>query len=192
MDILSQSGTLLSTVIIASSVAGILSLLLFVRIRKTLSIKDYLSLKSVTWKAVAFWMVVTVLFVVGSDGLSRLIGHTIVPDFWVNQLRISSSVLLLYLGVIFIGPVFEELLFRGFMFTGLSASGLGVPGAVFITALIWAVIHFYYDLYGIATIFVLGIMLGIARALTGSLYLTTVMHASINAIAMVQASLHLD
>ena len=41
----------------------------------------------------------------------------------------------------------------------------------------------------LASVFVLGIVLGLARAVTGSLYLTTAMHAVTNLIATVEIHL---
>ncbi|MCH9052700.1 MAG: CPBP family intramembrane metalloprotease, partial [Proteobacteria bacterium] len=45
------------------------------------------------------------------------------------------------------------------------------------------------DAYGLATVFVLGILFGLARAVTGSLYLTTAMHMATNLIATIEIHL---
>jgi membrane protease YdiL (CAAX protease family) len=52
--------------------------------------------------------------------------------------------------------------------------------------LIWAAVHHQYDLYGIATIFVIGLLLGTARMKTDSVYPGIVMHALMNLIATIQ------
>ena len=117
------------------------------------------------------------------------LGRPIVPEIMVELYRTSHFVALPWFAVIIAGPIFEEVFFRGFMFRGIEASGLGNGGAIFITAFTWAAIHTQYDGYLLATIFVLGILLGLARAVTGSLYLTTAMHAATNAIATIEIHL---
>jgi len=57
---------------------------------------------------------------------------------------------------------------------------------VALSALAWALIHFQYDLYGVATIFVSGLLLGCARLQTGSIYATMFMHGLMNLIATIE------
>ena len=52
-----------------------------------------------------------------------------------------TKIAIFYLGVVFLGPIFEEFLFRGFLFKGLENSFLGGHGAVFISAILFAIIH---------------------------------------------------
>jgi membrane protease YdiL (CAAX protease family) len=46
-----------------------------------------------------------------------------------------------------------------------------------------------YDLYGMATIFVLGIVYGLARASSGSLVVPLILHAVTNIVATAEAAL---
>ena len=73
-------------------------------------------------------------------------------------------------------PLSEELFFRGFLIKGLSASTLRWYGAVIISSVMWAAIHIQYDLYGIATVLVLGFILGTASIKSGSIILTMLLH----------------
>ncbi len=163
--------------------------LLFVKLKATLSAKEYLCLVPVSARTALIWFAFLALVLIGSDLLSYSLGRPIVPEIMVELYRTSHFVALAWFAVVIAGPIFEEVLFRGFMFRGIQASALGNGGAVLITAFTWAAMHTQYDAYGLATVFVLGILLGWARAVTGSLYLTTAMHVATNLIATIEIHL---
>jgi membrane protease YdiL (CAAX protease family) len=101
---------------------------------------------------------------------------------------------LLWLAIVVAAPVAEEFIFRGFLFTGLR--GLGLSGwrnlaAVVATAGVWAGIHFQYDAFGVASVFLGGLLLGYARLRTGSLWLCIVLHAIMNLVATVEVEVML-
>ena len=79
-------------------------------------------------------------------------------------------------------------MFRGFLHQGLAGSFLKPAGAVITTALRWALIHIQYDLYGIVTIGLAGLLLGTARVQTGSLFCPILLHALMNLVATTQAA----
>jgi uncharacterized protein len=95
---------------------------------------------------------------------------------------------LLWVAVVVCAPWGEEVFFRGFLFKGWLHSVLGGWGTVLLTSLIWAVIHLQYDLYGITTIFVGGLLLGYARLKSGSIYPPILMHTLMNVLAMTQTA----
>ncbi len=163
--------------------------LLLIKLKATLSVEEYLCLVPVGARTALIWFAFLALVLIGSDLLTYSLGRPIVPEVMVELYRTSHFVALPWFAVIIAGPIFEEVFFRGFMFRGIEASGLGNGGAILITAFTWAAIHTQYDGYLLATIFVLGILLGLARAVTGSLYLTTAMHAATNAIATIEIHL---
>lgn len=151
----------------------------------------YLALRPVPPVRLAGWLGITVVFMVLSDGLTLLLGRPIVPEIMVKAYETAVLPPLFWLAVVVAAPLFEEVLFRGFLLEGLGRSVLGPAGAVLITALVWAVIHLQYGAYEIATIFVLGILFGVARFRSGSLVTTLAMHSFFNLIATVQVVLHL-
>ena len=77
----------------------------------------------------------------------------------------------------------------GFLFKGLSHSFLGAAGAIALTSGLWALIHIQYDAYAVATIFCVGLLLGTSRAMTGSVIVPLILHATVNVIATVEAAL---
>ncbi len=163
--------------------------LLLIKYKATLSVEEYLCLVPVGARTALIWFAFLALVLIGSDLLTYSLGRPIVPEIMVELYRTSHVVALSWFAMIFAAPIFEEVFFRGFMFRGIQASGLGNPGAIGITAFTWAAMHTQYDAYGLATIFVLGILFGLARAVTGSLYLTTAMHMATNAIATIEIHL---
>ena len=181
----SDGGIIFGEILISASL-GILLLLFFIKIKRGPSVREYLCLHLRSWKIFAIWILLVVLFTACSDALSYLLDRPIVPEYWANLLQTAPSILMVIIAVILVAPIFEEFLFRGFMFAGIKESRLGARGAIVITAVTWSAIHFQYDLYWVATIFVLGIVLGMARLRTNSLYLTIAMHATVNAIAIVE------
>jgi hypothetical protein len=91
--------------------------------------------------------------------------------------------------LVLVAPLSEELFFRGFLFAGVLHSPLGSWGAVGLTSLAWAATHLQYDLYGMATVFAGGLLLGYARLRTGSIVPGLLMHALMNLLATLQVAL---
>ncbi|MBM3837908.1 MAG: HAD-IA family hydrolase [Verrucomicrobia bacterium] len=160
----------------------------FAAARRTLPVSDYLGLKPVTGRALFRWSLALGAVMVASDGLTSLLGRPIVPEFMRDAYQTAGFAPLLWLAVIVAAPLGEETLFRGFLFQGLAHSRIGGWGAILLTSAVWAAIHLQYDLYGMATIFVAGLLLGYARLKTGSLYAAIFMHALMNLIATIQVA----
>jgi len=162
---------------------------LLARWKSTLPVREYLCLHPVSARTVLIWFGLLALLLICSDLLTYSLDRPISPDVMAELYRTSRYAALAWFAIVLAGPVFEEVLFRGFMFRGIQASRLGNGGAIVITAALWAVTHVQYDAYLIATIFVLGILLGAARARTGSLYLTIAMHMATNLNATIEMQL---
>jgi membrane protease YdiL (CAAX protease family) len=90
-----------------------------------------------------------------------------------------------------VAPIFEEIFFRGFLFQGIRYSRLGPIGAIGMTSFFWAIIHLQYDVYGITTLFALGLLFGIARLKTGSIHLLMVMHSVTSLVATIEMVLYI-
>ncbi len=114
-----------------------------------------------------------------------------VPDYFIVAYLTAYSLPLLWISVGVVGPLFEEMFFRGFVFGGLERSRIGAWGAVVVTAGVWAAIHVQYDLYDMSLIFVLGLVLGVIRVKTQSIYACLYMHVLVNLIALMGCVLYL-
>ena len=153
-----------------------------------MSVKEYLALNPLSWRAAARWCAALVGLVVLSDGLTILLHRAIVPEVMVQVYQTAGFPLLLWLAVVVAAPLAEETFFRGFLFKGILHSRLGGAGAVVLTAFIWAVIHQQYDLYGVANVFAAGLLLGHARLRTNSIYSGLLMHGLMNLIATIEVA----
>lgn len=87
------------------------------------------------------------------------------------------------IAVAMLGPAAEELIFRGWIF-GALAKRVGIPLTIALTALGWASLHYAYPWQVIVVIAVDGILLGLARWKTRSVYVPIVMHALYNLYAV--------
>jgi membrane protease YdiL (CAAX protease family) len=87
------------------------------------------------------------------------------------------------LAVSLLGPIGEELVFRGWFF-GLLTKRVGTLVTIMVTALGWALLHYTYSWAVILVILVDGILLGLARWKTRSVYVPIVMHALYNFYAI--------
>jgi len=163
-----------------------------IKLKKGTRIKDYLGLYSVKPKTIFFWLSITIFCIILSDALASALGRPIVPEFVVRVYSSIDRVWVLWLAVLVAAPVFEEIFFRGFIFRGLSSSFIGPIGAIIISSVAWSAIHLQYDLYEIASIFVIGLVLGTARFVSGSVILTIGLHSFASLVATIETALTLS
>ena len=175
--------TFVTTLVCVPVVVGV------AKLKKHSNIKDYFALKAVPIRSLMVWLGILIIFNALSDGLTVLLGKPIVPEFMGVAYASARPAWMLWLAFVVAAPLFEETFFRGFLFTGFASSVVGPLGAVAITSVLWAAIHMQYDLYGIGTLFLLGILLGLARMLTGSLIVPLALHSISNIIAVAETAL---
>jgi len=120
-------------------------------------------------------------------GLSFM-GETGDSEFTTEVYDTSVWPVLFGIAVVVFAPAFEETFFRGFLFAGLRQSPIGTAGAVALTAAMWTLLHIQYEASGMSIIFFLGIVLGIVRYKTGSLWTVILIHALWNLFAVLGAA----
>jgi membrane protease YdiL (CAAX protease family) len=175
-----SSATMATSVLTTALVFGLISL------REGATVRGYLGLHPLDARTFLVWLAAALALVAASDGLSVVLGRPVVPEVMVQIYATAEILPLFWAAIVLFGPIFEEVFFRGFLFAGLARSRLGGAGTVVLTSLAWAAIHLQYDLYGIATVFAIGLLLGWARLRTGSLTLTIALHAILNLVAMLE------
>lgn len=151
---------------------------------------DYLCLVRPTRRQVMFGMIAILALLAMLNGVAWLTGNPLTPQVVIDALvsaRMQGALWFLMLAVLISAPVGEEIVFRGFIYRGLSESWLGPWGAVFVSALMFAVIHTQYTLYYLGEVFAIGVILGLARMLSGTTVLPMLMHMVHNAAALLQA-----
>ena len=183
---LSSNGFCLAISEIVSGLICIPLTLWFAKLRKNISVKDYIGFKEPRKREWVQWLLVLAAFLFLSDGVGLLLHQSVVPPFMVDAYKTASFLFPLLFAVIIVAPIFEEILFRGFLFQGIRYSRVGPIGAIGITSFFWAVIHLQYDVYGITTLFALGVLFGIARLKTDSIHLLMVMHSLVSLVATVE------
>ncbi len=187
---LPSNGFCIAIMVIVSGLICTPLILLFAKLRKNISITNYIGFKEPSRREWVKWLLVLAAFLVLSDGVSYLLHQPMVPPFMVDAYKTASSLPALLFAIVIVAPIFEEIFFRGFLFQGIRYSQLGPIGAIGITAFLWAVIHLQYDIYGITSIFALGLLFGIARLKTESIHLLMVMHSIVSLAATVETALY--
>ena len=182
-------GLILALAVITSTIVGIGLIVLFVRLRGKISIAEYLGFRAITLKTLLLSLAVAIGFLFLSEGFSTITGSSSGTDLQINAYKTSIWPPLLFIAVVLVGPAFEEIFFRGFLFEGFRQSRIKIIGTIILTALLWTSLHLQYDLYGMATIFVLGIIIGIMRFRTNSLWSCLLIHFVVNLTAMIQTAL---
>lgn len=159
------------------------------------SVRDYMALVPPRRGELIFAIACLAVILVATDVLSYALGRPVIPQFMIDAYKSAQSpiaIVLLFIAIVIVAPVCEEIAFRGFLFRGLSMSRLGVPGAIVLTAAMWALMHVQYDWFVIAQIFLLGIFLGWLRWATGSTVLTIVLHFITNFAAFAETVIKVE
>ena len=186
-----SNGFYLSVGVIVSAWVGSLVIIAFVLLRKGISLKEYLAIKKLPFKVYALWSIFVLIFLFAWQGVS-LVWEPPDSEWMMKTYQTAEYLPLFWFALVVAAPLVEELFFRGFLFEGLRDSWMGSVGAVLVTSIAWAAIHVQYEMFQIAIIGTLGILLGIAKVKTRSLYIPIAMHSFNNLIATVAISLSLD
>jgi membrane protease YdiL (CAAX protease family) len=185
-----KDGAILGVSLIAAAIVGIVLVLIIIKARRGPSIAEYLALVPLSRRALTVTIIVAAGVYAASDSLTLLLGRPIVPQFMVDAYETRAWTAVLWVAMVVAAPAVEEVFFRGFLFAGLSQSRLGNTGAVVLTAIGWSLMHTQYGSYEIATIFVGGIVLGILRVKTGSLWSPLIMHMLGNLVATTEVAVY--
>ena len=181
---LETNGNILTWATLVSFIVAVPAMLLIIKFKKFSNLRDYLALNHARLGDYVKWTLIMLVAVVLLSLVGESLGETSADKFTGNVFKSADSKFLLYVAVAFCAPVFEELFFRGFMYKGLAHGPMGPIGAIVATSLVWAVIHVQYDWFPIVMIFVMGIILGLARWKTNSIYVPIVMHAINNFVSL--------
>ena len=183
-----ETNALLLAITAIGSTLFVAPLVIFIaKLKRGASLKDYFDFNRVNFKTVKLWLFIAVLLLLVQDFILPIWIDKEMPDFMMNIKYPSDlSKWLLVLGVAFFAPILEELIFRGFLLKSLAHSFLGVYGAIVVTSLVWAIIHFQYEWIYLVLIFLIGLVLGFARFYTNSIYIPMMMHVLFNFSAAIE------
>src|SRR5215212_2226582 len=122
-------GTFLALCTFATCLVCTPLILGIVKLKRGSTLKDYLGLRLPQLKSVLAWSVIVLAVCFLSDGISRLLGKAVLPEFMLKSYESASPRWLLWLALVIAAPVFEEICFRGFIFRGIATSRIGWRGA---------------------------------------------------------------
>jgi hypothetical protein len=185
---IASNGLAISLSVMAGLPAVLLALWLAIRWTR-MPFADYLALRWTSWGNVVIGAVGLVVLVEGWDLLSHAIGHEATPGFMIevmNSARHAGALWLMTLAFCVAAPISEELFSRGFLYRGWSESFLRVPGAIFLSSLVWTGMHLQYDRFFFGEVFCIGLWFGYIRYRSNSLWLTIVLHGLNNLGALAQ------
>lgn len=160
---------------------------LFVSRMRGISWHDDLGLRRPKTRDLAGWLGLWLVWMLAGEVLIRVLG---LPQArpWPAY---PPSILALRIAAIgLVGPFCEELVMRGVLLDRLRRTALGPRGAILVTAVLWAGMHYAYGSATLALIAADGIILGCARHRTGSLWVPVAMHALGNIISIGQSLAH--
>lgn len=161
-----------------------IGLMLFFAKRRGLSRADDLGLRAPVWKFAALFVGLWICLIALEEFLTAGLPGTQIKLWPAYPLHILA---LRILAIGILGPIAEELVFRGFLMRVLSRTRLGVAGAILTTAAVWALIHMQYAPVLLGIIFIDGLVLGVARHFTKSLYVPIAMHMLGNCFSIYQS-----
>ncbi len=156
---------------------------------------EYLGLVRPATRPALIAITVLIVFLLGYDGLTYLLGRDIVTPFQVDTYRSardSGSLPLLWLTFVIVAPVAEEIMFRGFLFRGWVRSERSAIPAILVISVLFGSIHVQYDWFGILQVFFIGLLLAVARWRSGSTLLTILMHLLANLWATIETMIEVE
>jgi membrane protease YdiL (CAAX protease family) len=106
----------------------------------------------------------------------------------VSAAQEAGALPLVAIALIVAAPITEELAFRGFLFRTLERK-FGAATVIVVTTIGWTALHIQYSLAGLMVVFASGLLLGVVRRYSGSLYLTMILHGVWNGAAFASAML---
>jgi uncharacterized protein len=155
--------------------------ILFSRLRKGFTFSEYVGFARTSKGQLCAWLCITAIVIVCIDVLEYRSGSS--SEIAMLKSVSFMSLLVFSLIAIFLAPITEEIVFRGFAFKGLWHS-VGPIWTVLLTGFIFSLVHRHRNFIAHALIFVVAILLGIARIRTRSLYVPIAMHMICNLIGI--------
>ena len=99
---------------------------------------------------------------------------------------LSNPHWLMLLSASVLAPILEELVFRGYLWKAFRPTRMGFIGTLLVTSTAFAMMHgLQYSEFGIAQVFCLALVMGVAREYTGSVVTPIVIHTFQNTLASV-------
>ncbi|MCW8126877.1 CPBP family intramembrane glutamic endopeptidase [Microbulbifer halophilus] len=153
----------------------ILPVLLFASKFDTQTRRATLALRAFELSSLWRWLPVLVVFLVAQMLTVKALG---IEQGEFMQSIAGSRNLPLALVLVLAAPLLEELVFRGYLFRAWRQSRLGFSGTLLLTSTLFTLLHWgQYHWLQLGFVFVLALVLGMARERSGSVLLPMLLHA---------------
>lgn len=181
-----QNGDFLSLALTVQFLICVPLVLVIMMIRRNYPVRRYLALQRVSAGKALGWAIGGAALAFSFDGLLSLTKVVPTPEWMVKVYSSAHFLPGLLFAIIVLAPIVEELVFRGLVFSGIQAR-LGNFWAVIFATVPWTLLHIQqYEWYFLLPVFGLGLLLGLARWRTGSIYVPLAIHFLNNILASVQ------
>ena len=150
-----------------------IAIMLFVAKRRGISLATGLGLQKPLLKVAIIFLIAWLCLMTLEEYLTSGMAGAAVKN-WPAYPPLILGLRILALGLL--GPIAEELVSRGLLLHVLGRTRVGIYGAIVILAAAWAIIHVQYAPILLTLIFIDGVVLGLARHFSRSLYVPITMH----------------
>jgi len=179
-----MTADLRDTVVRVALPAFAILVILRVARQRRLSFREDLGLQFPSYEKALLWVAVFVALMVVQELLWKALGLP-PPEPWRNKYTGVMKIVRVFAMAV-LAPVSEELLFRGIIYHTIAVTPLKDAGAIAITSVAFAVLHFQYGIGEMSFILFDAVFYGIVRCSTGSTGLTMIMHVLGNSYAAYQ------
>ncbi|MFT4660974.1 MAG: membrane protease YdiL (CAAX protease family) [Patiriisocius sp.] len=191
IEALAFNGEVVWPTALVGGIFGISAVFLCVRFKKGSKIKDYLALNIPDIKQVLLWIGIMILFLFSFEYAAKFFPD-LESDFMQKVMESTTKPVMLLISIGIIAPIFEELIFRGFLYKGLEQSRLGPHAAVWITSILFAIIHTQYSLSIVILIIPMALVMGYSRMYTKSIWTPILLHIFNNSLTTIIALSELE
>jgi membrane protease YdiL (CAAX protease family) len=140
-----------------------------------------LAINPVRWSTVGKWLL---LWLVTMTTVNLVLAQFDAGEELFMEQFLNDPHWLMLVAASVLAPVLEELLFRGYLFRAFRPTRLGMSGTLLLTSVCFSLMHaMQYSWYGVAQIFCLALLLGLARERTGSVLTPIAIHTTQNTLA---------
>ena len=164
----------------------IISILAFaVKVRRKQPLFVFLGFRHVSGSVLVSWSLYAVGLIAAIIVCDRIFDRPPVSEWMLIAYDSAENIWLFWLSVALLGPISEELLYRGYIIKVWAESVIGPILASILLSMMWAATHLQYDLYDMAWVFILGVILCISRLQTNSIIPAIIMHVGLNTAGLV-------
>lgn len=168
---------------LALIVSGFLTFLICWKGLKIIEFPETFSCSSINWKWALVAIVGSIMGIIAGDLLSEIINlPNTIEDIMLGMAKSFWGIL----AIAVVGPIVEELIFREGICGYLIRSGSNHWRAIWISAILFGVIHFNPAQIPFAIL--MGIILGVIYVKTGNIVITSIIHILNNSIAMIEVN----